>query len=314
MKVLITGGAGFIGSRLSKELLNEGHEVFIIDNFHRYYERKRKLSQLNNIKESGEFLLFEIDLLDKAKLEKVFQETRFDVLYHLAALPGVSYSIEQPNLYVDYDVKATVNVLEMAGKYEVEHVVFSSSSSVYGNQQGKPLSEEMANGKVISPYAASKYGAESFCHVYQHLYNFRLTILRYFTVYGPWGRPDMAIMKFANLLLSGKPIEVYGSNSFRDYTFIDDIVAGTKAVLHTTYQSETINLGAGRPVSIEDLLAIFKTHFPEMEAIRNEWRTGDVEMTWADLTRAKELLGYVPEITIEEGVARTVEWVKRNRR
>lgn len=310
LNILVTGGAGFIGSHLCSHLIKQKHHVTVIDNFDSYYSRNRKEQQLEQVKRAGHFQFYKIELLSAEKCMEVFQKKRFDVVIHLAALPGVAYSVKHPLSYVDYNIKATINVLKGAGETAVPHVVFASSSSVYGNLGNQPLKEEMANGNVLSPYAASKYGAESFCHSFQHLYGFRLSILRFFTVYGPWARPDMAIPKFAYRLSKGLPVEVYGKGSARDYTYIDDIVAGINAVLQTDHQNETFNLGFGKPVPINTLLEIFQEYFPNMELVEKPWRAGDVEITWADISKAKELLGYSPKVTIEEGINRTIRWVK----
>lgn len=307
---MVTGGAGFIGSHVCKELIRKKHDVTIIDSIDSYYSKERKKQQLAEIKKLGVFEFHEVNLFHMDKCLEVFQTKKFDIVIHLAALPGVSYSIKYPLSYVDYDIKATINVLTCCGKTGVSHVIFSSSSSVYGQQGDQPLKEEMANGQVISPYAAAKYGAESFCHTFQHLYGFRLSILRFFTVYGPWARPDMAIPIFADRLSKGLPIEVYGEGSARDYTYVDDIIQGIKALLHTSHQTEIFNLGSGKPISMPALLEVFQRHFPNMKVVQKLERTGDVKMTWSDIGKAKRLLGYAPKVTIEEGIEKTVHWVK----
>ncbi|MDC3415858.1 NAD-dependent epimerase/dehydratase family protein [Aquibacillus salsiterrae] len=308
MNVLVTGGAGFIGSQLVRRLLLLGHHVDIVDNLHPYYRNSRKEDHLRLLKQTGTFHLFQQDLLDQDGTEALFARQNYDIVYHLAALPGVSYSIEKPLEYVDQDIKATINVLKAAGEAGVNHVVFASSSSVYGDKHSQPLREEMADGRVVSPYAASKYGAESFCHAYQSLYHFQLSIVRFFTVYGPWGRPDMAISKFANKLLNQEPIEIFGQKSARDYTYIDDIVSGLLALLTAKHTSEVFNLGSGRPVSIEQLLTIFKRHFPTMQVVERPWRTGDVTTTWANIDKAKALLDFDPTTSIEVGIEKTITW------
>lgn len=310
MKILVTGGAGFVGSHVCKDLIREKHHVTIIDSLDSYYSKKRKKQQLEEIKKIGNFKFHEVNLLHMDECLEIFQTQKFDTVIHLAALPGVSYSIKKPLSYVNYDIKATINVLTCCGKTGVSHVIFSSSSSVYGQQGDQPLKEEMANGEVISPYAAAKFGAESFCHTFQYLYGFQLSILRFFTVYGPWARPDMAIPIFADRLLKGQPIEVYGEGTARDYTYVDDIVQGIKASFYATHQREIFNLGSGNPISMPKLLEIFQGHFPYMEVVQKPGRTGDVKTTWADIKKAKELLGYSPSITIEEGIEKTIKWLK----
>lgn len=310
-KVCITGGAGFIGSHLGKKLLELGHELIVIDNFHSYYSISRKQRQLQQIKDVGFFHFYHTDILQFNALKQIFFEHQPDMVFHLAALPGVQPSLIDPLAYIDYDVKGTVNVLRAAGEAGVQHVLFASSSSVYGNQSFQPLKEEMANGQVISPYAAAKYSAESFCHAYAHIYGYTMTIFRYFTVYGPWGRPDMAISKFIRQLLRDEVITVYGDHTARDYTFIDDIVGGMIQALERKGESNVFNLGAGQPVTMKQLLAELRVHFPRMRIRYELPRLGDVVATWADITKAKEKLGYEPRVSLREGLAKTVEWAKR---
>jgi UDP-glucuronate 4-epimerase len=310
LKILITGGAGFIGSHLAKKLLHLGHDLIIIDNFDPYYSPIRKKQQLEEIRKERSFHFYEVNVLDLEKTMSIFYDHHPEAVFHLAALPGVPRSLEHPLAYIDYDVKATVNVLKAAGEARVRHVLFASSSSVYGDQPFQPLKEEMATGRVISPYAAAKYSAESFCHAYAHLYGYTMTIFRYFTVYGPWGRPDMAISKFIRHLLKGEPITVYGENTARDYTFIDDIVDGMVAALSRENGSEIFNLGAGQPVTMNELLLSLKQYFPNMKVIYERPRLGDVSATWADISKAKQLLGYEPKVSLKEGLAQTIAWAK----
>ena len=311
VNVLITGGAGFIGSHVAERLLKNQHQVTIIDFLHPYYSKKRKLEHLNRIKTHGDFHFYQIDLLNEQACKEVFFNHPFDVVLHLAALPGVPYSIEKPLAYVDYDIKATINVLKLAGETKVRQVIFASSSSVYGEKKEMPLKEAMATGNVVSPYAAAKFGAESFCHAYQHLYQFQLTILRFFTVYGPWGRPDMATPKFIKKLIHGEPIDIFGEKTARDYTYIDDIVDGIERAIQTPFTNEIMNLGSGEPITIEALVEHFHAHFPNIEINHHPFRTGDVNMTWADINKAKKLLHYKPKISFEEGLTRTIEWAKK---
>ncbi|WP_163101295.1 NAD-dependent epimerase/dehydratase family protein [Peribacillus alkalitolerans] len=311
MKIIVTGGAGFIGSNLTKRLIKENHEVYVIDCLHPYYSPERKMKQLDSIESIGSFKFIEMNLLDKEKLEELLMQINADTVVHLAALPGVAYSIENPLEYVDYDIKATINVLEAAGKSGVSNVVFASSSSVYGNQPG-PFKEEMANGKVISPYAASKFSAESYCHVYEYLYGYRVNILRFFTVYGPWGRPDMAIGKFIKKLIRGEDIILFGEGRARDFTYIDDIVTGIYLSITTLSKSETINIGSGRPITMEFLLSELNSFFPDMKIIKENPRVGDVVNTWADISKAKRLLGFAPKVDFKQGLMETVKWAKEN--
>ncbi|MEJ9230564.1 NAD-dependent epimerase/dehydratase family protein [Peribacillus butanolivorans] len=311
MKIIVTGGAGFIGSHLVKRLIQENHDVYVIDCLHPYYSPKRKEKQLDHVASFGSFHFIQKDLLVREEMESIFKQISPHVVVHLAALPGVAYSIEEPLKYVDYDIKATINVLEASGKAGVSKIVFASSSSVYGNQSG-PFKEEMANGKVISPYAASKYSAESYCHVYEYLYGFQVNILRFFTVYGPWGRPDMAIGSFIKKLMNGEEITLFGDGRARDFTYIDDIVNGIYLSINQQMKSEVINIGSGRPILMDTLLAELKRHFPDMKINKEASRVGDVVNTWADIGKAKQLLGFEPKVDFKKGLSETVKWAKEN--
>jgi UDP-glucuronate 4-epimerase len=312
MNILITGGAGFIGSHLTRKLLLENHHVTIVDNFHPYYNPNQKREHIKEINKIGvPFLLIQADITEEHSCKKIFEENSFDVVVHLAAIPGVPYSIEQPHQYIDLDIKASVNVLKHAGETKVKHFIFASSSSVYGNQVGIPLSEEMVNGQVSSPYAAAKYGAESFCHAYQSLYGFQLSILRFFTVYGPWARPDMAMPIFLRKLIHGETLDIFGTHSARDYTFIDDIIDGINRTILYSSRNETYNLGFGEPVYMETLLGHLNKRYPDMKTNQLGTRQGDVKMTWSDISKAKNRLGYRPLVTIEEGLDRMILWAEK---
>lgn len=313
MKILITGGAGFIGSHLATVFMAHSHEVHIIDCLHDYYAPARKKQHLKEIEKAGNYSFYPINLLDRDITFNIIQQIKPEVIVHLAALPGVAYSIDEPLQYVDYDIKATINVLEAAGKVGVKKVLFASSSSVYGNAGVEgPVVEGKANGQVVSPYAASKYSAESFCHVYANLYSFQLIIFRFFTVYGPWGRPDMAIGSFIKKLMNNEKIPIFGLENARDYTYIDDIVRGIYLSLFFENGNETFNIGSGRPVSMKRLVDELSLYFPELETTILGNRCGDVQTTWADISKAKKLLGYQPQTSFSEGISRTVLWAKTN--
>jgi len=311
VKILITGGAGFIGSHFAVKMLKEQHEVAIIDNLHPYYSVERKKQHLHIIKEAGEYPFYRNDLLNRDETISLIKKVSPDVIVHLAALPGVAYSILRPLEYIDYDVKATVNVLEGAGQAGVKQVLFASSSSVYGMMKNKPFKEEMACGKPLSPYAASKYAAESFCHVYGRLYGMDVTILRFFTVYGPWGRPDMAIANFLKKAKNKEAITIFGEGGTRDYTYVGDIVNGMALALQKLQQSAILNIGSGRPISMNQLLDELKLYYPDLKIQRENHRAGDVDNTWADISLARELLGYEPETDFKQGIAKTVAWAER---
>ncbi|WP_203361551.1 NAD-dependent epimerase/dehydratase family protein [Bacillus sp. REN10] len=313
MKIVITGGAGFIGMHTATRLLKEGQEVHIIDHFHPYYSPERKKKHAEVIRQTGFAYFYEHNLLHREETIALIAQIRPDAIIHLAALPGVSYSLEEPLMYVDYDIKMTINVLEAAGKAEVKKVVFASSSSVYGEQPNRPLKEEMANGRAISPYAASKWSAESFCHVYAQLYSYSVSVLRFFTVYGPWGRPDMAIAKFIKRAMNGEAIDIYGKGSGRDYTYVDDVVNGIRLSLNDQQNYAIWNIGAGSPTSMTRLLALLEKEFPHMDIRYGDHRVGDVVSTWADISKAKQELGFQPVTSIEEGLKRTIEWAYDNK-
>lgn len=311
VKILITGGAGFIGSHFAVKMLEEQHEVAIVDNLHPYYSVERKKKHLDVIKRAGDYQFYQTDLLDRDDTIDIIKKISPEAIVHLAALPGVAYSILRPLEYIDYDVKATVNVLEAAGKAGVKQVIFASSSSVYGMMKNTPFREEMAAGKPISPYAASKYGAESFCHVYGHLYGMDIKILRFFTVYGPWGRPDMAIANFIKKLKNKEEITVFGQGGTRDYTYVGDIVNGIGLALQKLQQSAILNIGSGSPISMDQMLDELKLYYPDMKVRREQNRAGDVDRTWADISLARELLGYEPETDFRIGIAETVAWAEQ---
>ncbi len=310
MKVLITGGAGFIGSSLAKTLLKAGHDVSLIDHFSSYYHVERKVEHLEQIKKNGPISVHRFDLLDADQTLAHFKAYTYDKVIHLAALPGVQYSLKNPLDYIDQDIKVVVNVLSAAGETGIPHVLFGSSSSVYGSREEGPVKEEQASGKVKSPYAAAKAGAESFCHAYQSLYGFKLTILRFFTVYGPWGRPDMAIPLFIEKLIKGEEITVYDREQSRDFTYIDDIIQGITLAFKQDGLSEVYNLGSGSPMHLTELIQLLTQYFPSAKVREDTFRRGDVRHTWGDISKARNELGYSPEVTFEEGIRRTIEWAK----
>ncbi|MBO9130570.1 SDR family NAD(P)-dependent oxidoreductase [Bacillus sp. 165] len=311
MKIMITGGAGFIGSHLAIRLLKDGHQVTLLDNFHDYYLKSRKLYHLQQIEQAGFASFYECDILQKLDVKKVIEKEKPDAIVHLAAVAGVRTSLQKPELYIDVNMKGLSNVLACAGEEQVAHVLFSSSSSVYGERQNQPLAEHMADGKVLSPYAASKFGAEALVHAYEHMYGFQTTILRFFTVYGTWGRPDMAMASFIRKLLNKDSITVYGKGTGRDYTYVDDIVQGIVLALYAK-DSDVYNIGSNSPILMTDVLGELVRHFPSMQVNWGGSQKGDATSTWADITKAKTKLGFKPNIAFEEGLERTVAWAKKH--
>jgi UDP-glucuronate 4-epimerase len=311
MKVLVTGAAGFIGSHLSERLLNDGLIVIGVDNFDDFYDPQIKRRNIKGCLKNKNFRLIEADVRDSAAIDKSVGDD-VDIIVHLAAKAGVRPSIEKPLLYADVNINGTMVLLEAAKKYKVNKFIFGSSSSVYGNNKKVPFSEDDCVDFPISPYAATKRAAELICHTYHHLYGICITSLRFFTVYGPRQRPDLAIHKFAKLIEQGKPIPVYGSGSMmRDFTYIDDIIDGTVAAMNKCTGFNIYNLGESRPISVNDLIAELEKALGK-KAVREYLPTqpGDVQRTYADVTKAVHELGYKPNTTIQAGLAKFVEWLR----
>jgi len=312
MEILVTGGAGFIGSHLTERLLARGDKVVVIDNLNDYYSPHVKQQNLSIPMRSSSMTFIKGDILDMKILQKIFDDNSFDVIVHLAARAGVRASIELPLLYEEVNCRGTLNLLEMARRHQVRRFVFASSSSVYGNVKETPFSEDARIDRPVSPYAATKAAGELYCHNYHHLFGISCTALRFFTVYGPRQRPDMAIHKFAMLIEQGKEIPFYGDGSTaRDYTFYTDILDGVEAAIDRDLGFEIINLGESRTTTLSKLVAVIEKELGK-KAILNKLpiQPGDVELTCADVSRAKRLLDYNPSTTIEDGIHRFVEWFK----
>lgn len=312
--ILVTGGAGFIGSHLVDHLLAEKRwRVTVVDDFNDFYAPGIKRENVRAHEQSGAYSLVEADIRDRAALEAVFAETKFDVIAHLAARAGVRPSLREPGLYTETNINGTLNLLELARSHDIRQFVFGSSSSVYGINAKVPFSEEDPIRQPISPYAATKAAGELLCHTYSHLYGIRCVCLRFFTVYGARQRPDLAIHKFARLIDGGQPIPVFGDGTTRrDYTYIDDIIAGVRAAID--YQSspyEVINLGESRTVELRELIALLEKELDRSAVIeRQPMQPGDVPQTFADITKARRLLDYNPQTQIEDGIHRFVEWFR----
>ena len=312
MKVLITGAAGFIGSHLSERLLREGEQVVGLDNFDDFYDPDIKRRNISDCLANENFQLIEGDIRDRGAIDQALGGG-IDIIVHLAARAGVRPSIAQPGLYADVNINGTMVLLEAAKKQRRGKFIFGSSSSVYGNNEKVPFSEDDNVDFPISPYAATKKACELICHTYHHLYGISITCLRFFTVYGPRQRPDLAIHKFSRLIEQDKPIPVYGDGSMsRDFTYIDDIIDGVVAAMDKCEGYNIYNLGESRPISVNDLIVEIEKALGK-KAIREYQppQPGDVERTYADVSKAIRELGYEPSTTIEDGLARFVAWLRQ---
>jgi UDP-glucuronate 4-epimerase len=311
IKVLITGGGGFIGSACAKKLIDRGDQIVTIDNFNDYYDPQLKYDRLKIFLKGYKFKLYKGDIRDQKLLEKIFQSEKIDKVIHLAAMAGVRNSLKDPALYEDVNIRGTMNLLEMAVKYKINNFVFASSSSVYGNNKKVPFSESDPVDTPISPYAATKKATELLAHVYHHIYGLNVTALRYFTVYGPWGRPDMALFKFTKNTLAGKPIEVYNRGKMsRNFTYIDDIVTGTITVLDKCKGYNLMNIGGDKEETLMRYIEVLEKNL-EKKAKKNlmPMQPGDVSSTVADIRKLKKL-GWRPTTRIEEGIKKFVEWYR----
>jgi UDP-glucuronate 4-epimerase len=318
-KVLLTGGGGFIGSHLAEELLRHGAQLTIVDNLDNFYSQIWKRANLEDIRKTGNFDFVEQDICDTEGMREAVAAARPDTLIHLAARAGVRPSIEQPRLYERVNIAGTVNLLEICRELGVPQFVFGSSSSVYGASSRSPFSENQFELRPISPYAATKLAGEMMCYTYAHLYGLRTVCLRFFTVYGPRQRPDLAIHKFLALLETGKPIPFFGDGSSgRDYTYVDDIVAGVIAALGFRHPStggvpfEIFNLGNSHPIKLSELVCKLE-QFTGRHAVLQKQpnQPGDVPLTWADIGKAGRLLGYQPTTPLDEGLKRFIAWYRK---
>jgi UDP-glucuronate 4-epimerase len=310
MKAIVTGAAGFIGSHLCERLLKESWAVVGIDNFDEFYDPEIKRGNIKDCLKNKGFRLVEADIRDSAAMNKV-AGVGADVIVHLAAKAGVRPSIAQPAVYTDVNINGTVALLEAVRNNHIKKFVFASSSSVYGNNKKVPFSEDDNVDFPISPYAATKKAGELICHTYNHLYDIAITCLRFFTVYGPRQRPDLAIHKFARLIEQGKSIPVYGDGSMmRDFTYIEDIIDGTMASIGRCSGYNIYNLGESRPITVRDLIAeLGKKAVIEYLPLQ----PGDVERTYADVSKAGRDLGYAPNTEISDGLKLFVDWLRREK-
>ncbi len=310
--VLVTGGAGFIGSHLGERLLSEGYKVVCLDNFDGLYNPQMKRANIQPCMLNSNFKLVEGDIRDTELLSRIFEENAISKVVHLAAKAGVRTSLIEPQLYEDINVKGTINLLEACKTFEVENVIFGSSSSVYGNSSKVPFSEEDEAVMPISPYAASKRAGELYCYTYSHLYGIPIICFRFFTVYGPRQRPEMAIHKFTRLIDQEKEITMFGDGtSKRDYTYISDIIDGIINALGRQFKFEIFNLGRSETIELRFLIRLIENKLGKTANIRKlPEQPGDVSITFADVNKSKRMLNYCPKVGIEEGIETFVEWYK----
>ncbi len=310
MKILITGGAGFIGSHLAERLIREGHEITVADDLNGYYSPDLKRDNLAEIGETGRFEFVHCDVRDEERIERLFRERRFEAVVHLAARAGVRPSLDEPLLYESVNIRGTMVLLEASRKHGVKKFVFASSSSIYGVANHSPFREDDWNTMPISPYAATKMAGERIGYVYSHLYGLSVACLRFFTVYGPRQRPDLAIRKFTSWIDAGRPIPVYGDgSSSRDYTYVDDTVQGIAAAIRHDTLYDVFNLGNSSPVSLTTLIGLIESNLGKKAIIqRLPDQPGDVPTTCADITKAESLLGYRPRTPLAAGIRKFVEW------
>ena len=315
----ITGGAGFIGSTLSQKLIEQGNKVVAIDNFCDFYNPKIKENNVKELLQNENFKLYRADIRDKKALKEIFDENQIDIVMHLAAMAGVRPSIENPILYQEVNCMGTQNILEEMKEHNVKNGVFASSSSVYGNCKEVPFREDMIVDYAISPYAATKKANEVMAHVYHKLFDMNIIMLRFFTVYGPKQRPDLAINKFTRLMLEGKEIPMFGDGTTsRDYTYIDDIVDGIikscNYCMNNQNVYEILNIGNSSPTTLKEMInTIGQALGIEPKIKQLPMQPGDVDRTYADISKAKILIGYEPKTTFKEGIENFVKWYKENK-
>ena len=312
MKILVTGAAGFIGFHLSKSLLIDGIEVLGIDNINNYYDPNLKQARLEELNSFKNFKYEKIDIANKESLAKSFQSFTPNKVVNLAAQAGVRYSIENPYTYMETNLVGFLNVIELCRHNDIEGLVYASSSSVYGSNTKIPFSVSDRVDSPISLYAASKKSNELIAHAYSHLYGLRTTGLRFFTVYGPWGRPDMAMYIFTQKILNGEPIPVFnGGDMKRDFTYIDDIVSGTRAAIDKNYKCEIFNLGNHISENLMDMIGLIEKELGKQAIIDFQpMQPGDVKESFAEIKKSKEKLGFIPKTSIKNGIPKFIKWYK----
>lgn len=312
----ITGGAGFIGSTLSQKLIEQGNKVITIDNFCDFYNPKIKENNVKELLKNESFKLYRKDIRDRQAIKEIFDENQIDIVMHLAAMAGVRPSIENPILYQEVNCMGTQNILEEMKNHNIKNLVMASSSSVYGNCKEVPFKEDMVVDYAISPYAATKKANEVMAHVYHKLFDMNVIMLRFFTVYGPKQRPDLAINKFTRLMLNDEEIPMFGDGTTsRDYTYIDDIVDGIIKACNYTLKNKNVyeifNIGNSSPISLKEMIETIGNILGKKPKIKQlPMQPGDVDRTYADISKAKELLDYEPKISFEKGIKNFIDWYK----
>ncbi len=312
MKILLTGCAGFVGWKTAQKLLEEGNEVVGVDNLNDYYDVSVKEWRLSSLQRFKNFTFYRLDIENKEALSDVFSQHKFDAVINEAARAGVRYSLQDPWVYLKTNAEGTLNLLELMKDRGVEKFVLASTSSLYAGQS-MPFKEELPVNTPISPYAASKKAAEVMAYSYHYLYGIDVSVLRYFTVYGPAGRPDMSIFRFVKWIMEGSPIELFGDGSqSRDFTYIDDIAEGTvKALKKVGY--EVINLGSDSPHELMEAIKLIERFTGRGAEIEfRDFHKADMKATWADIGKARRLLDWSPKVSLEEGIEKTVRWFKDN--
>ena len=313
MHVLLTGVAGFIASGVAKRLVAEGHTVTGVDNMNDAYDVRLKEFRLREVRPLIEFI--EADICDRDAMARLFSSHRFDAVINLAARAGVRQSVENPWVYFDTNATGTLNLLDLCRRFSVGKFLLASTSSLYGDAKTQPFTEAMATDTPLSPYAASKKAAEMICHTYHHLHGIDVSIVRYFTVYGPAGRPDMSLFRFTQWVSEGRPVILYGDGSqSRDFTYVDDIARGTVLAATKRVGYEIINLGSDAPWVLIDTLRLIEALAGKKAQIEHRpMHAADVKATWADVTKAKTLLGWKAEVDAKTGITRLVDWYRANR-
>lgn len=313
--ILVTGSAGFIGSHLTRKLLKNGYRVVGIDNFCDFYPPLFKKENIADILTEKNFTLYNRDITNVDDLKLLFENHKIEKIVHLAAMAGVRPSMSQPSLYEKVNIAGTLNLLELAKSFRVKQVIFASSSSVYGEETETPFAEDFCCDRPVSLYAGTKRAAELFCFTYSKLYKIKTTILRFFTVYGPCGRPDMAPYLFTKSILEGETIKKFGeAESYRDFTYIDDIINGIIKALKKEYDFEIFNLGSGKPEKLNNFIKLIERLTKKKAAVEIlPTQPGDVKQTFASTKKAKNLLEFKAKVSLEDGMKKFIDWYKEKR-